>query len=229
MKIKLVSVVVIIVTGFLTIGILVSSSMAKTNEYNNYLASARSNAERNIPYTACQKYRQAFSIKCDEESVYQEYMEQCKKLGDSFYSNAVKDYINKFPESAMAYEELCKFYYESKSYVNVISTAITARELGLATESVKNYYIECSYMYKYIATGLEEAYPFLGNYALIKDNGLYGYLRSTGGFLIRPMYESASVFLGANAAVFDGNECREFGRTFYRALFPGCRSGEFQT
>lgn len=220
MKIKLISVVVIILTGLLTIGILISSSMAITNEYNGYLASARANAEKNIPYTACQKYRQAFNIKCEDESIYREYLEQCKLLGDSFYSSAVKDYVNKFPESSTAYEELCKYYYESESYRNVITTASKAREVGVATEKVKDYYLECFYMYKYIKTGLEEASTFLGNYALIKDEGLYGYLRNTGGYLIRPMYEQVSIFMGANAAVYDGTEWYMINESGYKVAAP---------
>lgn len=220
MRIKLISVALIILAGVLVVGILVSSSMATNEEYNNYLTSARSNAERNIPYTACQKYRQAFSIKCEDESIYQEYMEQCKKLGDSFYSNAVKDYINKFPESATAYEMLCKYYYESKSYTNVIKMATKARELGVATEQVKNYYIECFYMYKYIRTGLEDAATFLGSYALIKDNGMYGYLKDSGSYLIRPMYQDASAFLGSNAAVNDGQEWFMINSSGYKVAAP---------
>ena len=220
MKIKLISILVIVLAGILTIGILVSSSVTIENEYNGYLASARANAEKNIPYTACQKYRQAFLIKCEDESIYQEYIEQARLLGDSFYGSAVKGYVEKFPESAIAYEELCKYYYETESYRNVITTASTAREVGVATDKVKDYYIECFYMYKYIKTGLEDASTFLGSYALIKDEGMYGYLKDSGGYLIRPSYKEASPFLGANAAIFDGTEWYMINESGYKVAAP---------
>ena len=220
MKIKWISILVIVLAGVLTIGILVSSSLTLENEYNSYLAGARANAEKNIPYTACQKYRQAFSIKCEDESIYQEYLEQCKLLGDSFYGSGVKKYIEYFPESAKAYEELCKYYYEAGSYRSVITTATEARELGVATETVRDYYIECFYMYKYIKTGLEDASTFLGSYALIKDEGLYGYLKDSGGFLIKPTYQDASAFLGANSAVYDGDEWYMINDSGYKVASP---------
>lgn len=220
MKVKTISIVAIIVAGVIVTLTSIGSVVSKNNEYNGYLQSARANAENQVPYTACQKYRQAFTVKCDDENVYKEYLEQAKLVGDSFYDSAVKSYVTYFPESATAYEELCKFYYESESYKNVIKVAKTAKDLGVATEKVRDYYIECFYMYKYLKTGLEEATTFLGNYAMVKKDGLYGYILNTGGFLILPAYKDANAFLGTSTAVNDGTEWYMINTAGYKIARP---------
>lgn len=220
MKVKLIAIVGIIFAGILVAVITISSSATKTNEYNAYLASARANAENEVPYTACQKYKQAFAIKCEDEEIYREYMEQARLLGDSFYEAAVKSYPSYFPESSAAYEELCTFYYEEQSYRNVIKTALKARELGLASEKVRDYYLECAYMYKYIKSELEGATSFLGNIALVKKNGLYGYISNNGSYLIAPTFLDAKPFLGSTTAVYDGKEWYMINAGGYKIARP---------
>ena len=65
-----VSIAVIIVAGVITALTSVGAAISKQQEYNSYLQSARANAENQVPYTACQKYRQAFAVKCEDEDVY---------------------------------------------------------------------------------------------------------------------------------------------------------------
>lgn len=220
MKVKLISIAAIILAGVIVAITTISAAVSKNNEYNGYLASARANAENQVPYTACQKYRQAFAIKCEDESIYKEYLEQAKLIDESFYDSAVKSYVTYFPESPTAYEELCTFYYNSESYKNVIKTAKTANELGIATEKVRDYYLECFYMYKYMKTGFEEATSFLGDYAMVKKDGLYGYISTTGGFVIRPTYKDANVFLGTSTAVNDGKEWYMINTSGYKIARP---------
>lgn len=220
MKVKIIAIASIILAGIVVAIITVNSYVSKDNEYNSYLSSARANAENQVPYTALKKYEQAFKIKCDDEEIYKEYLAQAKLLGESFYDKALENYVTYFPESSAAYEELCKFYYDSGSYKNVITTANTAKELGIATEKVREYYLECFYMYKYIKTEFEEATTFLGNYALVKKNGLYGYLTNTGSYLISPVYESANVFLGTSTAVNDGTEWYMINTSGYKIARP---------
>lgn len=220
MKIKLISIAAIILAGVIVAITTISAAVSKNNAYKGYLASARANAENQVPYTACQKYRQAFAIKCEDESIFKEYLEQAKLIDESFYDSAVKNYVTYFPESPTAYEELCTFYYNCESYKNVIKTAKIANELGIATEKVREYYLECFYMYKYMKTGFEEATTFLGDYAMVKKDGLYGYISTTGGFLIRPAYKDANVFLGANTAVNDGKEWFMINTSGYKIARP---------
>lgn len=220
MKIKLVSIIAVVLVGIIVALTTVSSIITKNNEYNNYLAKARANATNLVPYTACQNYSNAFAIKCEDEAIYKEYIEQTKLLEGTFYENAVKQYIEYFPNSSAAYETLCLFYYETENYLQVINTANAARTLGLATEEIKNKYFECAYMYNYIAVGFEEATSFLADYALVKKDGLYGYITSGGSYLISPAYKDANAFLGANTAVNDGTEWYMVNTSGYKVARP---------
>ncbi len=220
MKVRMIAIVTIILAGVLAALTTVGSAISTNKEYKSCLASARANAENQVPYTACQQYRKAFEIKCEDESVYKEYLEQCKILGESFYESAVKSYVTYFPNSSTAYETLCQYHYDAESYKNVINTALEARELGIATENVKNLYFECYYMYKYVKTGFEEATTFLGDFALVKQDGLYGYITPKGSFAITPIYKEASAMLGSSAAVNDGTEWFMVNNAGYKVARP---------
>ena len=105
MKLKIISIILIILIGAIVTITTISNIKSKDEEFNGYIASARTNAQRQIPYTSVQKYREAFNIKNDDESIYREYLEQSKLLGDSFYSDAIKNYPLLFP-TVQAYEDL---------------------------------------------------------------------------------------------------------------------------
>lgn len=206
MKVKLITVAAIILAGVIVAVTTISSSVSKNNEYNEYLTTARANAENQVPYTACNFYNKAFAIKCEDEAVYEEYLEQAKILGENFYKNAVKEYVVKFPTSLKAYEKLCQYYYSQNSYKEVINTTLSAKENDAANEKVREYYMKCFYMVNHVMVGLEEATPFLGEYALIKREGLYGFADREGNYLLTPTYQAASHFFGSSASVYDGEE-----------------------
>lgn len=127
MKVKLIAIAIIILAGVIVLFIKAESFVSVNDEYDTYLASARANAENQVPYMAVQKYRQAMNIKSDDEGVYKEYLEQTRLLGDSFYDAALKSYVVRFPQSAEAYERLCSYYYDNEEYQNVINLANTAK------------------------------------------------------------------------------------------------------
>ncbi len=220
MKIKSISIIALVLAGVLVTVMVLGSSASKTKEYNGYVAAARANAENLVPYTSVMNYRKAFQVKCEDEAIYKEYMEQAKLLGESFYESAVLDYVIYFPESATAYDELCSYYYKTESYKKVIETALKAHELEIATENVRDLYLECYYMYNYIRTEIEEATTFLGNYALVKQGGVYGYITTSGRNLIKPVYESANAFLGDSTAVNDGTEWYMINTGGYKIARP---------
>ena len=206
MKAKLITVVAVIAIGILVLVLTISNHTAVEREYNTNIANARAYAENLIPYNAYGYYNAAFAIRCEDEAIYQEFLEQAKALGTKYYNDAVEEYVLKFPTSPTAYELLCKMQYESGNYSMLIETALEAREKGLATEQVRDWYNECAHMLREIKVGVEDPQPFLGGYALIKINDFYGYITENGDFLLAPMYIGASTMMGVNAAVNDGEE-----------------------
>ena len=220
MKAKILMLLFFIIAGVMTVIISVNAVTSKEKNYNKYLATARANADNEVPYTACQNYRRAFEIKCEDEEIYLEYLEQSKLLGDSFYKSAVEGYISYFPTSERAYEELCTFYYDTESYIRVLEVANEARNLGVATEKVKTLYLDCFYRFKYVKRGFDFVTTFLGSTALVKKNEKYGFLTTDGKFLIEPRFEDANVFLGSSTAVYDGNEWFMINTSGYKIARP---------
>lgn len=207
MKVRLIAVILLAAIGVGALVSFVASSASSAAKYSSFISKAEKNAKNDIPYVAVENYVEAFKIKCSDEKVYKEYIEQNKKLGDSFYQKAIENYLPSFPESAEAYETTCKYYYDQESYRKVIEIAKEARELNLATDKMKEMYNNCIYRFRYIKSGFDEAHSFLGNYALVKQGDAYGYLTRSGSYSIAPNYTMASDFLGSATAVKKDNEC----------------------
>lgn len=206
MKAKLISVVAVIVLGIVVLMLTISNYTAVENSYNTSLARARAYAEKQIPYRSYNTYLEAFAIRCEDETVYVEFLEQAKELGTKYYNAAIEDYVVKFPMSSAAYELLCGMHYNNNNYQLVIDTALEAREKGIATEQVRDWYIECAHMVRVIKTGIEEPHYFIGGFALVKVKDNYGYIGENGDFLLAPVYPQASGMMDYSAAVNDGEE-----------------------
>lgn len=206
MKVKIIAVVMFLLAGIVVTMAMINGKASDKEEYESYLAIARDNAKRDIPYVAVQNYRRAINMDASDEEVYEEYLEQSKLLGEDYYATAIKSYVVYFPESKEAYEALCEYYYENELYQFVMDTALEAKEKGIATDKVRDYYLECSVMYRIIATGFSEATSFIGDSARVKMDDLYGYINESGMYSIFPKYEKASFFLGDNTAALHENE-----------------------
>lgn len=206
MKVKIFAVIALVLAGITVTVMMLKGQAADQEEYAGYLAAARQNADRDIPYVAVQNYLRAIHMDAGDEGVYQEYLIQAKNLGVDPYMAAVKSYVEYFPESSMAYEALCEYYYNQEMYRMVLDTALEAREKGIATDRVREYYLECSVMYRVIGSGYSEVTSFLGETARVRMGELYGYINQNGNYTMMPTYEDASFFMGKNAAVYHEDE-----------------------
>lgn len=206
MKVRLITIVALIVLGLTAVFLCMDRKASVENEYASNVAAARENAEKGIPYMAVRKYQAALKIRCEDEAVYREYVEQARLLGKDYYETAVKNYLELFPDSQTAYEMACEYQYGENNYKGVLNTAITARERNAASEKVRDYYIECYYMYRYINSEMEEAGMFLGDTAVVKREGKYGFLSDNGSFLLAPCYDQASPMMANSAAVLEDGE-----------------------
>ncbi len=201
MKARIFAVLIMFLAGIWATVSVISGEKAIQDAYAGYLEAARSNAEKGVPFVSARNYQRAFEVLNEDESIYKEYLTQAELLGGDFYTEAVKDYVLYFPESPDAYECLVEYYYEAENYQKLMDMALEARSKGIATDIVRDRYMECSVMYKVQAGGFSEAGSFVGEVAKVKAEGLYGYINSQGIYTILPQYEDASFFLQANAAV----------------------------
>ncbi len=206
MKVKVLLVVLLLALGLGTAAAKVSSARSQENEYDRYLTAARRFAEKEVPFTSIQNYKAAFAVRNDDENVYREYMAQSRLLGDSFYKTAVEAYPVFFPTSSRAYEDLCTFYRDNESYAKLLTTAAEAREKGIATDAVREMYLECYYAFRDRSSGFEQADRFVGGRARVKRDGLYGYLHQDGGYALLPVFLEATSMVNGTAAVRDEEE-----------------------
>lgn len=220
MKMKLISIIMALVLGTVAVVSSLSAYMERESSYNNYLEKARYNAQREIPYNAYQNYQKAFAIRCESESVYQEYIEQCRLLGADYYAKAVEEYVERFPNSSTAYEMLCRRHYENGSYKSVVKLALEARQQGAATEQVRLWYMECAYMLKNVSSGYEEVQSMLGGYARVKVGGKYGFIKQSGKYVIAPRYEQASTYMNECASVLEDGVWQVVNSLGYRVALP---------
>lgn len=216
MKVKIIAVIALVLAGITATIMMLKGQAAHQEEYAGYLAAARQNADRGIPYVAVQNYLRAIHMDASDETIYQEYLEQARNLGMDPYMAAVKAYVDYFPESSTAYEVLCEYYYDQEMYRIVLDTALEAREKGIATDRVREYYLECSVMYRVIGSGYSEVSSFLGGIARVRMGELYGYINKNGNYTIMPTYEDASFFMGKNAAVYHEDEWYMINDTGYK-------------
>ena len=201
MKVRIFAIIFVILSGAAVFFAVFSDNKKKDDSYSEYIELAVKNAEKDIPYNAVMYYRKAFEIRCADEETYEAYIAQCELLGGDFYYDAINDYLNKFPDSPRAHEALCKYYFDGQDYKRVFEVALDAKERDIATDAVKEMFINSRYKYKYIKGGLTEATPFLGKYAKVKRDDFYGYIEDNGQFLLFPRYEEAGFFAGDSTAV----------------------------
>lgn len=206
MKVRLIAIILVILAGIATFGIVVFGQAKKESEYSGYIALARQNAEKGVPYVAVKNYSKAFAVKAPDEELYKEYVEQCRILEPDAYYNALQKYVVLFPDSPTAYEGLCTYYYDNKSYIKIFPLALEARNRGVATEKVRDIYLECAYMYNNIRNACEEAGNYIGRYAKIKFNGGYGFIDANGLLLLPPDYDDATSFINGYASVCKDGE-----------------------
>ena len=152
MKVRIFAIIFVILSGAAVFFAVFSDNKKKDDSYSEYIELAVKNAEKDIPYNAVMYYRKAFEIRCADEETYEAYIAQCELLGGDFYYDAINDYLNKFPDSPRAHEALCKYYFDGQDYKRVFEVALDAKERDIATDAVKEMFINSRYKYKYIKT-----------------------------------------------------------------------------
>ena len=67
MKMRLLSIIIIIVAGITVTTTTLFGSVSRERDYQTAITSARKFASNDVPYTAVQRYREAFSIRLGSE------------------------------------------------------------------------------------------------------------------------------------------------------------------
>ena len=220
MRARFFAIIALVALGVIVFISAVSSDASKASEYRKNIKQAEINAEKGIPYNAVNKYKSAFEIKTPSEETYIKYVEQANLLGKDYYKDAIEKFPSVCPESAKAYDLLCKFYYENGNAEKLIDTANEAREKGLASEEIKKMYFETFYDYDIVRGGFEEASSLLGGYARVKSKGFYGFMDKNGNTVIEPIFKDASFMLDSSTAVRDEKGWFMINKSGYKVAIP---------
>lgn len=206
MKIKLVSIIVLVFMGCFAFYCAYSSQNEIINEYNNYLNLARENAENDIPYVSLEYYRKAFAIKNDDENIFQEYVDVSAQYSEDTYMAAIKEYETAFAGSSYAYEVLAQKNYDDENYKEVLNIQALAKEHNVTSEILDKLYNDSLYKYKIIKNNYQMALPFVGNISLVQKNNKWGYLQSFGKYLIGTEFDEAQMFIADTTPVKQDGE-----------------------
>lgn len=221
MKIKILLVIALIITGIIAISNYAKGQTNFQEEYNGYLEQARIHAEKEIPYVSLQYYEKAMKLDNTKEDIYLEYMEQAKALNEGRYFDALDKYREVFPQSVNAYEMLCDFYYEKEMYLQLLPIALEANEKGIATDKIKNYYIECGAKFRILSSEFKQAGSFVGEFAIIQTTeDMYGYVNGAGKLISVPKYQDVTIFMGGQAAVKLDDKWEMVNPEGYRVAVP---------
>lgn len=201
MKARIISIVLFVLLGGATLFVVLTSQGKLEQEYNNYIKTARENAKNGIPYVAIQNYKKAFDIRNNDEKLYQEYLLQTKEFDNSLYIDTLEEYKTLFSNSGYAYETLAKHYYEIEAYKDVLEIYNLAKENNVSSEKIEEFYQKSIYQYNIFKTGYQDAINFSADLALVKKNNKWGYLLSSGKYLIDTSYEEAQLFVGSTTPV----------------------------
>lgn len=201
MKIRILSIIAFFVIGVFAIFTVYKSQNQTQVDYENYINLARENAENDIPYVSMEYYKKAFAIKNDNEDLYCEYLEQTKKFDEKTYLTALSEYKSNFPNSEYGYEHLAQKYFDDEQYKNVLEIYNSAKENNVTSEKLEELYNNSIYKYTVFKGNYQNALPFVGNLALVQKNNKWGYLTSSGSYMIDTQFDEAQMFISDTTAV----------------------------
>ncbi len=112
------------------------------------------------------------------------------------YYDSLVLYLEKFPNDTEAYTALLNKYMADGYKDKFMSLYLQAKEAGATNEEFDAKYKEWFYEVSIIRGGLQDAYSFVGEYAVVKSEDHWGLLGQSGQTVVQPRYDSINVILG---------------------------------
>lgn len=134
-------------------------------------------------------------------------------LADAYYkAGKVDSYkevfellMDLYSEDAVGYEKLATYYYNISDHQECVNIAMKAAKNGIRTELLDKYYYECAYAYWYVGDFYKEAYRFMDDFAIVKQNDRMEIVNSELKYLENIEYDFISYYSGDKFAVSDGS------------------------
>ncbi len=192
-KMRLLATVLVIALFSVSWYTMISDAAEEDAKYNAYLNAARVKRERNLVEDARDYYLATLQLR-DSIELRKEIAEFYKETADAeTYVEYCKEVMEDYPYEVSIYEILCNYYKEKGGYASCYSIIKMARKRGLESELLSTTAIELAYKYQLRNIGVSEVTAFSeGGCAVLRHDGVWGYVNGAGATVIPFQYSKAS-------------------------------------
>ncbi len=164
------------------------------NQYSQYLTAARGYAEDGITKYAIANYNLALEIKSSPE-IYKEvadyYLAQNKK---SDYLDWCEDFLEKYPEEAVAYEYMMDAYIKDSDYKACYNLVYMSQKRNITSDYISKLTEEIKYVYKLDFSTYDNVGIYSNNFCAVNSKGLWGFVDRYGELRISTKYTSTGAY-----------------------------------
>lgn len=197
--------------------------MEGPREYQQLLADAEHYESQKIYVRAIESYKNALVYKPDSLEIETKIAQNYLALGEiQSFINRCNDINEKYGYPVSVSVQLADYYTENRQDKKAIEVLQKALAVHKDDEQLNERFDKLKYTYEDLYWTYEELYPFRNNSAIIKKDGQYGLISSTGGTYMSCQYD----WLGALSndrdviPVKDGGEFYLVNTSGYRVEVP---------
>ncbi|MDD4492777.1 MAG: WG repeat-containing protein [Eubacteriales bacterium] len=172
--------IVLIILMIASSYILISDSVKSENQYEKYLADARSYAEKGITKYAIENYTNALQIK-DDVTIYVEVAKYYKTQAKEKELVAwCEDFLDAHPTAPQAYDCMLEAYMSEKDYASCYDILYMADKRNVSTEYTKTTASEIQYTYKLDFNSYSDVGIYGNNFCAVKSKDVWGFVDRFG-------------------------------------------------
>lgn len=177
------------------------ANMSKIEEYNLYLAEARSYREMGINVDAEKNYLAAIAVQ-PSINLYVEVGEFYEQVSANSAVKWGESIIRTYPEEVSGYEYIMRVYKELGKHADFFDTYSTFTKRGLSSKVIDEYVQELNKAFFYDGK-YDNASYYAGGFCAVKDGEYWLYLNELGDKVTAKNFNTAGFFFDEVAPVTD--------------------------
>ena len=194
-NIKTLAIVGIIVLFVLSWYTMINDSVKMTNEYNNYLNTAREKAKYEMFDDAQTNYLEALKMQDTIElrdEIADFYLNMDKMVN---YESFCEETLELYPHEEVPYVHLAGLYKDAGSLYTFFNLIDTANKRDVVSEELNAMVEEVAYEFELTSIRFKDVSCYSnGYYAGMREDGMWGYINAYGTTQLKFLYNDANVF-----------------------------------
>ncbi len=184
---------------------LLDTAVSEQQEYDGYLADARSAADIGVRGDALAAYEKAINMH-DSVELREEVAEfYHKHYSSDEWADYCKKIVDEFPKEGKAYEILMNYYYTIGDYAMCYENYKEADRKHIATDKMTQLYDKLYYAVDEMTTRYRDVKVFAGGKCAVTDTDpgetvKWGFVDNTGGMIIGTAYLDTTGFTNSGYA-----------------------------